>query len=310
MSALTQLLGPLYTIIGYVLALIYKLIPNYTVSIALITVVFLVPFTPLVAKTVKSQAKMQKIQPELKRLNEMYKTDPQKRNEATMELFKREGVNPAGGCLPMLPQMVVLIVFYSVIRGLTHFTGGKNSVPRPLYIPTNSTLFENIKKGSGHLYSFGMDLSTKITAHHGGFGSSLPYWAILILGGVLQYLQVQRMTGRMPQTAQLNAQAQFVTQKILPLAFLIFYLVLPTGVCIYYLTSTIIRIFQYEWIYFRHPGLLVGDVDAPPRPIFGAVVIKSNKEDGDLLKSDESDEDKSVSKNHPRSKQKKQRKRR
>ncbi|NNN21445.1 MAG: membrane protein insertase YidC [Acidimicrobiales bacterium] len=331
MSSITQILKPFYYLIGWILASLYKIVPNYALSIVLLTFIVLIPFTPLIARSVKASARMQALQPELKRINELYKGDSAKRSEETMAVFKREGVSPAGGCLPILPQMVVLLVFYSVLRGLTNTTGGKHPLPNPLYIPKTSTLFENIYAAKGHLVSFGMDLSQKITAHHGSIASSIPYWAILIIGGGLQYFQVQRMTSRMPKNNQMNAQTQFVMQKIMPLAFLWFYLILPAGVCLYYLTSTVVRIFQYEWVYYRHPGIAQGVFDVAPKKLFNIRPAQEPSNSKELpstsvyaqddsadqnpkedKKKPEKKEEEQIKKTppHPRSKQKKQRKER
>ncbi len=329
MSSITQILRPFYYLIGWILASLYKIVPNYALSIILLTFIVLIPFTPLIARSVKASARMQALQPELKRINELYKGDSAKRSEETMAVFKREGVSPAGGCLPILPQMVVLLVFYSVLRGLTNTTGGKHPSPKPLYIPVKSTLYHNILAANGHLVSFGVDLSQKITAHHASIAASIPYWAILIIGGGLQYFQVQRMTSRMPQNNQLNAQTQFVMQKIMPLAFLWFYLILPAGVCLYYLTSTVVRIVQYEWVYYRHPGISQGIFDVAPRKLINIRPIQqqakelpsksvyAEDESADQTpeenkKSLEKKEENQVKKTppHPRSKQKKQRKER
>jgi YidC/Oxa1 family membrane protein insertase len=269
MSSITQIIHPLYVVFGGLLAAIYSIFPNYAVAIGLLTIVVITPFTPLTAKTLKTSAKMQKIQPEIKKINELYKNDPTKKQEETMALFKRENVNPAGGCLPMLPQFVILFVFYNVIKGLTNFSKVKGKLqPNPLYIPKNSHLFQTIYANHGNMISFGMNLSDKITAHHGSFGQSIPYYLILVVGTILQYIQVHRMSSRMPQNNQINAQAQFFMQKVMPLGLMFFYLILPVGVCVYYLVSTVVRIFQYEYVYFRHPGLASGDYDGVKRKIF------------------------------------------
>ena len=66
---------------------------------------------------------MQAVQPELQKLKEKYKNDPQKASRAQMELFKERGVNPMGGCLPLLLQMPILISFFTVFRSTIEFRG-------------------------------------------------------------------------------------------------------------------------------------------------------------------------------------------
>ena len=80
----------------------YKYIPNYGVSIILLTLIIRLITFPLQYKSFKSMKKMQKVQPELAKLKEKFKDDPQRMQRETMELFKRSGANPLGGCLTSL----------------------------------------------------------------------------------------------------------------------------------------------------------------------------------------------------------------
>lgn len=93
----------------------YSVFPNYGISIILLTILIRMLTFPLQFKSFKSMKKMQEIQPELTRLREKYKSDPQKMQQETMALFKRAGANPLGGCLPLLLQMPVFFAFYKVL---------------------------------------------------------------------------------------------------------------------------------------------------------------------------------------------------
>ena len=78
--------------------------------------------TPLTMKSTKSMIAMQRLQPEIKKLQQKYK-GPENRqlmNEELMKLYREEGVNPLGGCLPLLLQMPFLFILYSVIKGLAY----------------------------------------------------------------------------------------------------------------------------------------------------------------------------------------------
>lgn len=113
------ILDPLYSALGWVLAWFYGIIPNYGVAIILLTVAVRLVTFPLTAKQAKAQQSLQKVQPELKRLQAKYKHDKQKLNEEMMKFYKENHVNPFGSCLPLLIQMPVLIVLYRLIIGLT-----------------------------------------------------------------------------------------------------------------------------------------------------------------------------------------------
>lgn len=93
----------------------YTLIPNYGVAILLLTFVVRFITFPLQYKSFVSMKKMQVIQPELTKLREKFKDDPMRMQKESMDLFKRSGANPMGGCLPMLLQMPVFFAFYKVL---------------------------------------------------------------------------------------------------------------------------------------------------------------------------------------------------
>ena len=97
------------------LQFIYKMIPNWGLAIILLTLLIRIVTFPLYYKQMKSMNKMKKIQPKLQKLKEKHKGDPRRQQTETMELFKREGVNPMGGCLPLILQMPIFIAFYNVL---------------------------------------------------------------------------------------------------------------------------------------------------------------------------------------------------
>lgn len=99
----------------WVLSMIYKLVGNWGWAIILVTVLIKAVFFPLSAASYKSMAKMKTLMPRMKALQERHKDDKMKLNQAMMELYKTEKVNPMGGCLPILVQMPVFIALYWVL---------------------------------------------------------------------------------------------------------------------------------------------------------------------------------------------------
>jgi YidC/Oxa1 family membrane protein insertase len=93
----------------------YKFIPNYGVSIILLTLLIRIITFPLQYKSFVSMKKLQLVQPELTKIREKFKDDPQKMQKESMELFRKSGANPIGGCLPLLLQMPVFFAFYKVL---------------------------------------------------------------------------------------------------------------------------------------------------------------------------------------------------
>ena len=96
----------------YLLTLIHGVFNNWGVAIILLTVIVKTLLFPLSAASFKSMAKMRKLQPEMVRLKERYGDDKQQFSQAMMELYKKEGANPLGGCFPILLQMPVFLALY------------------------------------------------------------------------------------------------------------------------------------------------------------------------------------------------------
>ncbi len=95
---------------------LHTVIPNYGIVIILLSVFTKVLFYRLTHKSFKSMRDMQALQPRLQALKEKFKNDRQRLSQETMKLYKEAGVNPLGGCLPMLLQMPVFIALFNVLR--------------------------------------------------------------------------------------------------------------------------------------------------------------------------------------------------
>jgi YidC/Oxa1 family membrane protein insertase len=93
----------------------YTLVPNWGVAIIFLTFVVRLITFPLQYKSFVSMKKMQILQPEMTKIKEKFKDDPMRMQKETMELFKRSGANPLGGCLPMILQLPVFFAFYKVL---------------------------------------------------------------------------------------------------------------------------------------------------------------------------------------------------
>lgn len=93
----------------------YKLVGNWGIAIILVTVVVKLVFYKLSEASYKSMARMRKVQPRFQALRERYADDKAKLNQAVMEMYKKEKINPLGGCLPILVQMPVFLALYWVL---------------------------------------------------------------------------------------------------------------------------------------------------------------------------------------------------
>ncbi len=102
--------------LGYLFRGIYTFVGSYGWTIILFTIIIKLVLVPLNIKQQKSMKKTQAIQPRLMKLQEKYAQDKDKLNQETMKLYQEAGVNPMGGCLPMLIQFPIIIALYNIIR--------------------------------------------------------------------------------------------------------------------------------------------------------------------------------------------------
>jgi len=110
-----KFLQPVSRGILWLLLFIHRFIPNYGLVIILFSIIIKLAFFPLSYKGTKSMKHMQQLQPKMKKIQDQYKNDPGRMNQETMALYKKHGVNPLGGCLPLLLQMPVFFALYSVL---------------------------------------------------------------------------------------------------------------------------------------------------------------------------------------------------
>lgn len=258
------ILDPLYALLGQLLAWFYALVPSYGVAIALLTMAVSVLRMPLVAKQVKSQQEMQKIGPELKRVQAKYKADPQKRNEEMMRLYKEHNVNPFAGCLPLLLQMPLFIVLYRLILQL-------NTQPEPKHVPRGSELFDALVAAGGSMQSFGMDLSRR-AADISGFTNLLPYLVLIALVLATGFYQQKQMTARMPKDGA-NAQILMMT-KVIPIFLAVVSWTIPAGVVVYFFISNLWQIGQQGYLFRRQQ---LREAAEPPKGKGGGTAVSTPK---------------------------------
>jgi len=256
MASITHSIGsifqPIFHFFGWLLAFFYGLIPNYAVAIALLTIVIMGALTPFTIKSTKSMMAMQKLQPEIKKLQVKYKgaENRQLLNEELMKLYKEEGANPVGGCLPVLLQAPFLFILYSVIKGLANkvLVHGVLTA-RPRYIPSGSKMYHNLVAAGGQIKAFGMDLNLKPFSSHGSVAAAIPFFVFVAAAVGLQYFQMAQMNNRNRKTGQAMPSQQLMMQRFLPILFAYFYMVIPAAVVLYMIVSTVIRIITQDLMF-------------------------------------------------------------
>ena len=102
--------------IGYLLALIYKLVGNYGISLIILTVIVKLVLYPMYAKQIKSTANMSDMSEKAKEIQNRYANDKEKMNEEMQKLYAETGFNPMSGCLPMLIQFPIIMGLFALLR--------------------------------------------------------------------------------------------------------------------------------------------------------------------------------------------------
>jgi YidC/Oxa1 family membrane protein insertase len=252
--------------IGWLLAWLYDLTGNFGFAIIILTVVFRVVLLPLGIKQIKSMQSMQALQPKIKEIQKKYKGNKQKIQEQTMKLYQEYGVNPLGGCLPLLLQFPILIAMYSVIRAPVPYAP-EDRPPgvefKDNHLPEDSDLFVDVTahEGTGQHFLF---MNLQCSASYAGrtvevlntageatedtldCGDSIPdripYYVILVLMIGTTFYSSRQTQKATPASAQ-NQQTQIIT-KVMPVMFGIFGFAFPAGLVLYWTVSNIFQIGQ------------------------------------------------------------------
>ena len=208
----------------------YGLIPNYGVAIILITFVVRGLTTPFMVKQIKSTRGMAALKPQLDEINVKYRTDPQKKQAAMMELYAKNGVNPlsscTGGCFPMLIQMPIFMGLFFVLGRAVELRG----MPAFLWI---TDLSRSDVVWSGFSIPFIMPSGLAI----------LPW--IMVLSTYFQ----TKVT--MNTSAGMDPAQQKMMVWMMPAMMFLFSAVMPSGLVLYWIVGNIWSIIQYKVIHKR-----------------------------------------------------------
>lgn len=257
-----------YQLIAKPLEFYYQLIPNYAIAIALLTTTIMVILLPLTLKGTRSMLAMQRLQPELKKIQNKHRDDRQKLNEEVMKFYKENNINPMSGCLPLLLQMPVFIILYrtlyellnrapygedmgrAVSRSITGVNGGvwqDFGFFHPKHLDMTSKLYQDLSHSST-MESFGINLAQSAQKSFAeGVTHAAPYIIMILAVTGTSYYQQRQIAGRNPQAAMANPQ-QAMLMKIMPLFMLVFAFALPAALVVYLLVSNLFRIGQQAFI--------------------------------------------------------------
>jgi YidC/Oxa1 family membrane protein insertase len=209
--------APLTRAFNWLLAALYVLVGNYGVAIIVLTVLVRVVTAPLTNKQMRSMERMRALAPKLQELKEKYGEDKQKQSEQMMSLYRQEGVNPLGGCLPMVLQLPVFIGLFYALRSSIHlrhapFVGWINdlSAPESLFmIPV-------------------VEVPLRL----------LP----LVMGGTM--ILQQRIT----PMQQMDPAQQKMMMTVMPIVMTVVFYQFASGLVLYWMVSNVLAIAHQLWI--------------------------------------------------------------
>jgi YidC/Oxa1 family membrane protein insertase len=252
-----------FEFIAAILAWFYGLVPSYGFAIIALTLTVMVVITPLTLKGTKSMLQMQRLQPELKRLQQEHKGDREALNAAMMAFYKENQINPVSGCVPMFAQAPVFFVLWRVLYGIGERLGGPASgaghavgqalvgAPltrwrltdqpfKPQHLDRHSEFYRALTHTS-KMNFLGMDLSiSPSTAFKVGIVASIPFLILMVLLLVSQVIQNRQIQGR--NTNKQASTQQQAMMKVLPFLLPVFSFFYPAGVALYYFFQGLCRI--------------------------------------------------------------------
>ncbi|MBN1366746.1 MAG: membrane protein insertase YidC [Dehalococcoidales bacterium] len=212
-------------VVNVLIVLSHFLFNNPGLAIIILTIVVNAIILPLTLKQIKSTKAMQDLQPKLAELQKKYAKDKNKLAQEQMALYKQAGMNPVGCLLPLLIQMPVWIALYqSIIKIL-------------------GTTPEDFLNLSRYLYNWPISFSSIPLAQHFlwfNLGQPDPYMILPILVGAAMWIQQKMVTTSSPDPRQ-QQQSQMMLW-MMPIIFAFFTLSFPSGLALFWLVSSIIRI--------------------------------------------------------------------
>jgi YidC/Oxa1 family membrane protein insertase len=219
-----KIFRPVSAVVLWSLVKLHGIIPNYGLVIILLSVFTKVLFYRLTHKSFKSMRDMQALQPRIQALKEKYKEDRQKLSQETMKLYKEAGVNPLGGCLPMVLQMPVFIALFNVLRNTIElrqapFLGWINDLSQ-------------------------QDVLARLPMSLPLVGDAVSVLPILMGASMLMQSKIGGSIAG-PESSPSQSKA---FQYMLPVVFTVLFYRMPSGLVVYWIVNTVLSVGQQYYI--------------------------------------------------------------
>ena len=217
-------LGSISNFLILIMEKIVSVVGNYGLAIILLTVFVKLCMLPLTRKSMRSQHKMQAVQPLIKEAKAKYKNDPKKQQAETMRIFKENGVSPVGGCLPMLIQLPIFFALYGafsrnfMMRQQDFIPGWINDLSQPdhlLKLPFNIPIVD---------------------------------WSYFNLLPIIYLLMQLLHMHMMPKSSDPTQQQQQKMMKYMPIIFVFIFYSMPSGLVLYFVTQSFLTVVEHYFI--------------------------------------------------------------
>lgn len=249
--------------LSWILHFFYAIVRNYGIAIILLTVMVRGAMFPLGRKAAMSAQRMQEMQPELKKINELYKDNMEKRGKAMQELYKKHNFQPLAGCLPMFIQLPIFLGLYRCLS--VDISLRQEPLLPGLDWCSNLASPDMMMHWGSWMPDFIAGRGT------GWFG---PYFNILPLVTVALFLLQQKIL--MPKATDEQTQMTQNMMQIMTVFMGVLFFKVPSGLCIYFITSSIWSLVERK---------LVKRFTPPPKPIDTSVAEAKPTSNGEADKN-------------------------
>jgi len=281
-------LNPLYVAVAWVMTHIHSALSLFMPStsgqawfltIVVLVVVMRLILVPLFVKQMHSMRKMSALNPQLMELRKKYKGDKQTLNEETMRLYRENGVNPLGGCLPLLAQMPMFFALFSVLRGIADWKPGT---------PTPYGMTEPVVQSAQQANILGAHISDKVLftgTLHVPLEAKIVILCAVTISVITTFLTVRQSTKRGMTPAMTPDNPMAASQKYM--AYIVPFFALSGlywafGLVLYWVTTNVWTLGQQYVLFKRYPTPVLGTASAtagtapaaPAAPAKSAVISR------------------------------------
>jgi YidC/Oxa1 family membrane protein insertase len=234
MSVWSEIWNGIVAFFNVLLQAFYGFSGNYGLAIIILTVLIKLVLLPLTIKQTRSMLAMQKIQPEIRKIQEKYKDDKERLSQEMMKFYRENKINPLGGCLPLLLQLPVFFALFTVLRKYL-------LTPPALLIGNTYSVFGGMDLLGGAAYSMLPAVKRAGFLWMGNLADTTriadPYFVLIILlAASTWYSQKQVMTDPRQKNMMI----------IMPIFTAFIGYSLPAGVALYWVTTNVLQILQ-QW---------------------------------------------------------------